>query len=202
MPIPESLPSSLFICSLPALLSLLHWFPGLIQNSPEKLGRHVSRLWKKQPFPSSWWGFRTMESDAGWRLGKNPLQAALPVVLRPHLEAHRWWRWQNSTKKLCSKNRSPQSLGAKPYTFTHKEQIASGPGCCPNVSPLGIYLPSPGWPLKMGAGSGGIVLTVQMLQPLCRQGRAAGSFPDQHCNFINSGSEKPIVIMLIRRAHI
>ena len=138
----------------------------------------------------------------GGDLGKIHFSQSLPVVSRPLLESHRWGRWQNSTKKLCSKHHSPQSLEAKPYTITYEEQIASGPGHCPNVSLLGIYLPSPGWPLMMGAGSGGIVLTGQTLQPLCWHGRAAGSFPAQHCNFINPGSEKPIFIMLIRRAHI
>lgn len=49
---------------------------------------------------------------------------------------------------------------------------------------------------------GGIVLPMQTLQSLCRRERAAGPFPAPHCNFINSGSEKPIFIMLIRRAHI
>lgn len=147
-----------------------------------------------------------MSQDHGQRcwLGKGKIhfRRSLPVVTRPLLEPHRWRRWQNSTKTFCSENLSPQSLEAKPYTITYKEQIAAGPCRCPNVSSLGIYLPSPGWPLMMGAGPGGIVLAGQTLQPLCRHGRAAGSFPAQHCNFINSGSEKPIFIMLISRAHI
>lgn len=83
-----------------------------------------------------------------------------------------------------------------------KTRLHLGPDGCHNVSPLGIYLLFPGWPLKIGAGSGGIVLTTHTLQPLFPRRRAAGSLPGQHCNFINSGSEKPIFIMLIRRAHI
>lgn len=89
------------------------------------------------------------------------------------------------------------------FTSCHsKTRLHLGPNGCHNVSPLGIYLLFPGWPLKIGAGSGGIVLTMHTLQPLFPHRRAAGSLPGQHCNFINSGSEKPIFIMLIRRAHI
>lgn len=201
MPILESLLSSLFNYSLPPLYSPSIPLPNL--KLPKKLDRCISGLGgKKQQFPSAWWGFRTTESNSWWSC-KIPLSQPLPVVLRPQLEPHRWpANMRKLSKKACSKNTAPQSLGAKPYTITYKEQIASGLGHCPNVSSLGIYLPFPGWPLMMGAGSGGIVLTGQTLQPLCQHESAAGSFPAQHCNFINSGSEKPIFIMLIRRVHI
>lgn len=128
----------------------------------------------------------------------------LPVALRLRSEPH---RWSGGGTKPLPRSCAVRSLlpGVQEPSFPtclSKTRLHLGPDGCHNVSPLGIYLLSPGWPLKIGAGSGGIVLTTHALQPLFPQRGAAGSLPGQHCNFINSGSEKPIFIMLIRRAHI